>query len=193
MFIGKYNKSVILTYMGAVISIIGMYFAIKKDFDLTMICMIVAGICDLFDGKVANMCKRNEEEKAFGVQIDSLVDVVSFLVFPTIFLYSFDSRFLIVGAAFILAGIIRLAYFNVHKEEMGVYFKGLPVTYIALIIPLYYLIAKFMTVLNGYYAIVYILVGLAYILKVNVKKPTGLWYGFFTLLAIAVIVGLVVL
>ena len=76
MIIGYYNKSVILTFVGILISIFGMLNVANTDIALT--CLILAGICDLFDGVVARKCKRTDKEKAFGVQIDSLADVISF-------------------------------------------------------------------------------------------------------------------
>ena len=65
MFIGKYNKSVIITYTGVIAAVIGCYLAIVKAAPrYAVLCLIIAGLCDLFDGVFARMCKRNEEEKA---------------------------------------------------------------------------------------------------------------------------------
>ena len=66
-FIGCYNKSVILTYLGAGFSVFGMLYLINtiqsestNRFDVSMICLIVAGICHLFDGFIARkfFCKK---------------------------------------------------------------------------------------------------------------------------------------
>ena len=43
---------------------------------------VLCGVTDMFDGKVASTMKRNEAEKAFGIQIDSLCDLISFGVLP---------------------------------------------------------------------------------------------------------------
>ena len=74
MFIGKYNKSVILTYIGVAFAFSGMAFALYERLPAAMLCLIAAGICDLFDGAAARRCKRDETAKEFGVQIDSLAD-----------------------------------------------------------------------------------------------------------------------
>ena len=66
MFIGKYNKSVIVTYIGACLSIIGIYLTLNENISDAIICLIFAGICDLFDGIIARMCKRDDVEKEFG-------------------------------------------------------------------------------------------------------------------------------
>ena len=60
MFIGKYDKSVVVTFLGTLSAMIGMYFILGYDeprLTGAIICLIIAGICDMFDGKVARMCK----------------------------------------------------------------------------------------------------------------------------------------
>ena len=84
IIIGKYNKSVMLTYIGGIFALFGMIFAIIDNLQYSLICLMLAGICDLFDGKIARMCKRTDIEKEFGKQIDSLVDVFSFVALPCV-------------------------------------------------------------------------------------------------------------
>ena len=82
-FVGFYDYTVILTYLSLVSSVIGMVFANRDAFLGSILCLLVAGICDAFDGTVARTKKnRTEDEKTFGIQLDSLCDVVSFGVFP---------------------------------------------------------------------------------------------------------------
>ena len=195
MFIGKYNKSAILTYIGLLSSAIGIYFAFYEMLSYSMICLIISGICDLFDGKFARMCKRNYEEKEFGVQIDSLVDVVSFLVLPCCIglkvLIDLPKISNIVFIFYMLAGIIRLAWFNMNsnKDEAVKYYIGLPVTYSALIIPLVYAINLIYANLSiSYiYFFIYLVIGLAFILNIKIVKPKGIWYVLFAILAITAI------
>ena len=129
MFIGKWNKSVILTYVGVFISVIGMNLALLNKFNLAIICLIIAGICDLFDGVVARKCKRNEQEKEFGVQIDSLADIVDFGLFPIIIGISlgYEKIFLIpIEFFYLICQIARLAYFNIataNKEKSVDYYQ----------------------------------------------------------------------
>ena len=89
MFIGFYGASVILTYIGLAFAVVGMVFAFKGFIPASIMCLILSGVCDMFDGTVARACKRTDEEKKFGIQIDSLVDTVSFGVFPVIIGISF--------------------------------------------------------------------------------------------------------
>lgn len=200
-FIGCYNKSVILTYLGVGFSVFGMLYltnAIQLEstnrFDVSMICLIVAGICDLFDGFIARKCNRNEQEKLFGVQIDSLADVISFLIFPVILLNRFNQNLYgenivmyLLAIFYILCGVIRLAWFNSNVgETVNRYYQGLPVTYISLILPIYYAFSKIVRLdcfgigLN----IIFVIVAILFILNVKIRKPGGIWYAFFSVLAI---------
>ena len=87
-FIGIYNYTVILTYGSLLSAVIGMTLCAKGKFTAAVICLILSGICDAFDGTVARSKKdRTEDEKAFGIQIDSLCDLVSFGVFPAMLCY----------------------------------------------------------------------------------------------------------
>ena len=76
-FIINLKKSVLVKYLGIIFGIISMNFAFTKMafaevnyIRYSLIFLIFSGICDMFDGKVARMCKRTQEEKEFGNQID---------------------------------------------------------------------------------------------------------------------------
>ena len=156
MFIGFYGASVLLTYIGLAFAVVGMVLSFLGFIPAAIMCLILAGVCDMFDGTVARACKRSDTEKKFGVQIDSLVDTVSFGVFPVILgiCMGFTSRLnIVVYVMFVLAAVIRLAYFNVLAEEKTVfnkkkkekisYYYGLPVTSIAIILPITYNLSIF--------------------------------------------------
>ena len=121
MIIGKYNKSVILTYAGVVMAAAGIFLALDGLYiRYAVMLLIIAGICDLFDGKIARAVKRTEEEKSFGVQIDSLADMVDFVAFPVILLYCLtgDNKWYhyLIYIVYILGAVIRLGYFNITAE-----------------------------------------------------------------------------
>ena len=195
--IGKWNGSVVLTYIGAVIALTGIFIAMTSgNVRYAMACLMVAGICDLFDGAVARKFKRTEEEKRFGVELDSLVDVIDFLALPVaIFIAAgLDQIYaLIVFAVYIICGIARLAYFNsVTADTEGPvrYYTGLPVTYTALIFPFVYLLSYavdqgvFLCILT----VSIIIVSVLFILKIKIAKPKGIAYGIFGILAVSMIV-----
>lgn len=179
MFIGKYNGSVILTYIGVLFGVTGVYFAVNGKLDQAMICLIVAGLCDLFDGTLAKRFKRDESELEFGKEIDSLADSVSFLALPLLIGLSISGGSalpVIAYAVYVLAGIIRLAYFNltgVEETTTGKTYHGLPVTYAALIFPVLYLPLSFLprefiTILWPFICLV---VAGAFVIDFRIPKP----------------------
>uniref|UniRef100_UPI0040566AE3 CDP-alcohol phosphatidyltransferase family protein n=1 Tax=Acetatifactor sp. TaxID=1872090 RepID=UPI0040566AE3 len=200
MLIGEWNKSVILTYIGMAFAVIGIYLAFSGSVLPAYACLIVAGVCDLFDGAAARKCKRNEAQKQFGIQLDSLVDVVSFLALPVAICISLGMNqwyHILVLVVFCICGIARLAFFNVSSnEENGAgevpvkYYRGLPVTYTALILPCAYLL-KYLMPQNVFVAVYTVAVGMIAILNIldiKVVKPRGLAYVFFAVLAIVMLV-----
>lgn len=118
--LGVYDYTVILTYISLWISIGGMMLSLNGHLDLAVLCLALSGLCDMFDGKIARTKKdRTETEKRFGIQIDSLCDIVCFGVGPAIICYCMGMNG-IVGVLilmfYVLAGLIRLAWFNVTEE-----------------------------------------------------------------------------
>ena len=147
--IGFYDYTVILTYMSIVSAVVGMVVASNGRFTAAILCLAFSGLCDGFDGTVARTKKnRTEDEKSFGVQLDSLCDVVSFGVFPAFLCYCMgvDSIFgVLCVCLYSLCAVIRLGFFNVleinrQKTEDGAnkFYRGLPVTSISIIFPLLY-------------------------------------------------------
>ena len=174
--------------MGFISGIVGITLAINGHIFPAIFCLMFSGLCDMFDGRVARTKKkRTAEERHFGIQLDSLSDLVCFGVLPSIIGYSlalkdtflpFDYRYLLpVVAFFPLAALIRLAYFNVleitrnSNTPVKVY-TGLPVTSSALIFPFLYIFRKY---IGKYfpiaYAVVMLIVGILFITKIKIKKP----------------------
>lgn len=186
-FIGVYNPSIWLTYIGVFCAIFGIRTLLSsQNMDLVMISFILSGVCDMFDGRVARHFKRTEQEKQFGIQLDSLADTVSFVAFPAAILLSVTQcSFLSVITAcfYVFAGIMRLGWFNVTTEENRGVYQGLPVTFSALVFPLSYLILRLLDfdIFHIVYPVLVACVGLMFILNFRVKKP-----GIKVLLAIAV-------
>ena len=164
--IGYYDYTVILTYLsvlsamsGIIISTAGFGHPYIGSFFL-----LFCGLCDTFDGIVArSKHDRTEEQQSFGVQIDSLSDLIAFGVLPAaiaVGLFTSEGQvfrplrpeggiqvytilFFIAVICYVLAALIRLAYFNVLEihnkgvDENGIkQFTGLPVTASALVFPM---------------------------------------------------------
>ena len=107
----------ICSLAGLLCAVLGIYYAILGNFPLAIIGVLWAVLFDWADGIVARqMMGRTDHHRAFGGQLDSLIDIVSFGVFPAIFLLSYGkfSLWFLPGAFFIVAtSAIRLSYFNI--------------------------------------------------------------------------------
>ena len=83
--IGFYDYTVILTYLSLLSGASGIIVCLNGIGHpyLGMFFLLFSGLCDTFDGKVARSKKnRTSQEKLFGIQIDSLSDLVAFGVLP---------------------------------------------------------------------------------------------------------------
>lgn len=181
--IGFYNYTVWLTYLSMVSSVVGISFAVNGKITAAIICLLFSGLCDMFDGMVARTKKdRTEEEKSYGIQLDSLSDVVCFGVFPAIIGYCIGADAwwqVAILAFFALAGLIRLAYFNVTEEtrqktETGKrkYYEGVPISVSPLTVALAFC---FKGISGAAFPVVYTLFllvnGVAFIAPLKIKKP----------------------
>lgn len=198
--IGFYNYTVVLTYISLLCGTAGSMLCLGGVISpkAGMLFLMLSGICDSFDGMVARTKKgRSRQEQCFGVQIDSLADLMSFGMLPAsvgiaamlrglsgvgeLMPWSLTKTLLLaVGLAFVLAALIRLAYFNVLEEERSRTGKGrgrkcyvgLPTTSVALIFPAILLIQHYATseALWPYFvalgAVAYLFVS-----KIEIPKP----------------------
>ncbi len=179
--IGVYDYTVILTYLGFASGVFGIINACNGKIFPAIICLMFAGLCDMFDGKVARTKKkRTVEEKHFGIQLDSLSDLVCFGVLPAMIGYQLGINkcwMLPLIILFPLAALVRLAWFNVleitrNSNTPVKEYTGLPITSSALICPFVFI---FKNLLGKYFALTYCLVllvvGLLFIIKIKIKKP----------------------
>ena len=181
--IGFYRNCDILTLTGTTFGAIGMILAINKLVPYAVICLILCGICDAFDGFLARRRKNTPQESYYGGELDSLSDAICFGVFPAIisicdgvtgifayFCYVF----------YILAGVIRLAYFNTlaqypEKATHKNFFIGLPITTGAIFYPITWFLLRKLNVpfSNIIVPCLFLLFGLLYILHFKFPKLTN--------------------
>jgi len=167
---------------------------------------MISGICDTLDGRVANLKQRTDREKSYGIQIDAFADIISFGALPAAIGYSvgqsFDSFGIIsiaIFAIYVLAALIRLAYFNVieielqGKNEKRIYYEGLPVTIVALIIPVVFSICIMfdIPIAPTYNVLLLILAG-AFVMKVKIYKPKNRWKVVLCLIGVPILIYLLV-
>ena len=127
--------------------------ATTEDVYRSALLLFYAFIFDLFDGRVARMTRT---QSAFGVEFDSLADLISFGVATAIIAYRWaleSAGFVggIVAVLYVLAGAIRLARFNVlshapkaKSEKPGKYMLGLPIPMAAAFIVAFVVAARAM-------------------------------------------------
>ena len=176
------DKANILTLAGLVSSVVGIYFAIKGSFSVAMIAMLWAIFFDWFDGPVARLAKnRDKSFSKFGAALDSLVDIISFGVFPAIVLLSygeFSPLFLPGAIALIAAGVIRLSYFDVFGLEGGSTYVGLSLDINSFLFTLVFLFENFADheiFQWGIYAMSMVLATLN-VSSMRMPKMAGIWY-----------------
>ena len=205
LFIGVYNPSIILTYIGTISAITGIgillsnksFFAVES-MGLAMIALIVSGVCDMFDGAVARRCKRTEQEKEFGIQLDSLSDTISFVAFPACMLIrmtDFSIIGLIIAALYVFTGIMRLGWFNITTETSGGVYSGLPVTFSSLIFPTFWLLFSFLKLpyTNVIFQVLFAIVAILFVTNFKTKKIGIKKLSFLLIPAILGIVALILL
>ena len=135
----------VITLTGLSLGLSSIRFALESDFNLAIVCILLAGICDILDGMLA---RHLNSESDLGAQLDSLSDFLSFGIAPGILIYmsifNQDSR---IGAfaalAFIIFSCLRLALFNVKLEQSKSsdgkpehFFNGIPTPMGAILIML---------------------------------------------------------
>jgi CDP-diacylglycerol---serine O-phosphatidyltransferase len=196
MFLGVYNIPTVISFTALVLGMASCIFSFNGHIEYALVCLIWAGIFDLFDGFVARKFELSEMEKAFGVQIDSINDVVNFGAAPA--MIALHSGFnapvdYIILTFYCCAAAMRLGYFNVVGligEGPIKFYTGLPVTFSALIFPLVYLL-KFVydgSVYTLCIRVAYSLVALFFVLKIPIPKPKGIFYVIFPVLAVIITV-----
>lgn len=119
-----------ITSLNMFFGFLSLIYSSQKEVEWAIVCIIIAAICDTLDGMTARMIKSSS---AFGVQLDSLSDLVSFGVAPAyliynIELYKYGTLGIIVCAFFMVMGGMRLARFNVQLVGFDKdHFIGLPI------------------------------------------------------------------
>ena len=184
--IGFYDYTVILTYISFISAVAGIFSASTMNLRWAIFFLAFSGLCDMFDGKIARTKKnRTEDEKNFGIQIDSLCDIVCFGVLPIVICYKLGMDriwSMAILALYGLAGLIRLGYFNVMEakrqaEEGGArkYYQGLPITSMAIALPILFVVSPLFPSHMAFVVALHIvvaLVGFLFILNFQLRKPS---------------------
>jgi CDP-diacylglycerol--serine O-phosphatidyltransferase len=127
---GVYILPNLFTTASLFLGFLGMVYSIEGQFEYAAMCLLGSCLFDGLDGKIARLTNTTSE---FGVQFDSLADLVAFGAAPGLMMYQWQlSEFGTLGlmASFLLVacGALRLARFNVQVAVTSKkFFVGLPI------------------------------------------------------------------
>ena len=120
------------TLVGVCIGLTSIKFAFDERFGLAIICIIVAGLIDGLDGRIARLIKGTSQ---VGKELDSLTDVISFGVAPAFIMYFWQLNTIgrvgwLICLVYVICVALRLARFNVNSETQSSwkdnFFEGVP-------------------------------------------------------------------
>jgi CDP-diacylglycerol--serine O-phosphatidyltransferase len=176
--------------------------AIDKRFYVAAISILVAGVFDTLDGRIA---RSTQSTSRFGLEYDSLADLISFGTAPSlmVFLWALRpcGRFGWLAAfLYVVCGALRLARFNAQAHYLdGRYFKGLPVPVAAAFVATTVLLVHHLgePVFKHYVPILVMIYGLSFLMVSTIRYNSLKELGFFkkrpfNFLVIAVLVMIII-
>lgn len=165
----------LFTATSAFLGTLSIIYASKGRIELACWLIIIAMILDGLDGRVARMTNTSSK---FGVEFDSLCDLVAFGCAPAMLLYfsigQYYGRFgAMVSCVFVVFGAIRLARFNVMtSNETTKYFIGLPIPSAAIFVVTMLFLEERYNIFNDYLFYLLVIVFIVGILMVsNIRYP----------------------
>jgi len=178
---------------GLLSAVLAIYFAIEGNFPAAMIGLVWSVFFDWSDGNIARRMKnRTDEQRKFGGQMDSLIDIVSFGICPAVVLLSYGdfSPWFIPGAFLIAAaGVLRLSYFNVYGLADKSSFQGLAIDNNGIFLVLIFVVNSFVNA-SSFTVFLYItILALAVLNVAPIRTPklsSGGWYYVIALYTLVV-------
>jgi CDP-diacylglycerol--serine O-phosphatidyltransferase len=172
----------LFTLAGLVAAVLGVFFALRAIYPAAMMALVWAVVFDWTDGIIARrMSARTADQRSFGAQLDSLVDIVGFSVAPALVLLSVGdfSPWYVPGVFVVLAaGAIRLSYFNVFGLLGGASYRGLSLDNNVLVLVLLFAAEPLLSETSFEIAVYVLLVVLAALNLAPFETPklSGRWY-----------------
>ena len=169
----------IMTLIGVCIGLTSIKFAFDGKFELAVVAVIIAGIIDGLDGRIARLIKGTSK---VGKELDSLTDVISFGVAPAFIMYFWSLSNIgrlgwLISLIYVICVALRLARFNVSSESepswKDNFFEGIPSPAggILVLMPLIYNLSEIKFFIPNYNLIVPTLFVIISILLIS-KIPT---------------------
>ncbi len=176
----------IVTLLGLSSGVLGIYFALIENFPAAIIAMLWAVLFDWYDGPVSRRIPgRSNLLKSVGAKMDSLVDIVSLAVCPAIILLSYGqfSPWFFPGAlAIVMAGVVRLAYFDVFGVDSNGSITGLSLDITPLAVALVFLLEGIINS-DAFIVLLYsiiVILSFLHVAPFRMSKMVGRWYHVIT-------------
>lgn len=181
--IGYYNSANLVTLLGLACAVIACFMVAQGHYVAAMFAFCLTGLCDALDGRIARASQTmTKRARFYGVQLDSLCDVVSFGAVPCVMAYMLGYNRtidIVIYALFIICGAIRLANFNTEAavdtaDMKPKHFTGVPIPFSVIIFPLLMIIHVLVgSPVLWLFRIIFCVVGFGYILRIRIPKPSG--------------------
>ena len=161
----------IFTFTNLSCEVISLLLTFQEKFVLSSIFILLAGLVDRYDGRVARYLNVSSE---LGKELDSLADLVSFGVAPSLLIYiSFNLNLIgpkgIIGTAILITlpicGAFRLARYNTSTFD-GI-FTGVPITIIGCFLALLGLLSNYIYI-PMILSVIFMILG-SYLMVSNIK------------------------
>ena len=172
----------IVTLIGLSSGILGIYFALVGNFPASVIAMLWAILFDWYDGPVARRTKgRSHTRNLVGAKMDSLVDIVSLAICPAMILLSygdFNGWFYPGALAIVMAGVIRLAYFDVFGVHEDGTIAGLSLDITPLVVSLVFLLEGPLnhTIFVALFYAIVMFMSVLHVAPFRMHKMVGRWF-----------------
>lgn len=157
------------------VGVISIVEASKENFVLSSWLILLALVFDGLDGRIARMTNTTSQ---FGVEFDSLADIISFGIAPAMLLYFFIGyefgRFgILVSAIYVIFGAIRLARFNISSAKIDPnVFIGLPIPTAAVFVSMWILLFSKYTLHDYSIILLFLTLGVSVLMVSNFRYPS---------------------
>ncbi|TLE03434.1 CDP-diacylglycerol--serine O-phosphatidyltransferase [Helicobacter japonicus] len=180
------------------LGVLSVVFASKGNFENACWLILFSMVLDGLDGRVARLTNTSSK---FGVEFDSLADIVAFGVAPAFLLYfyigiDYGRVGMSVPALFVILGAVRLARFNITSSSEPNFFIGLPIPSAAVVLMLWILIDLEYGLIETYGYEYMMLIG-SFIISVlmvsNIRYPSfkKMQWNFKSFIAVILLLGIV--
>ena len=181
----------LVTYLSLLAGLISVYFAALGHLHLMAAMWAASALADNVDGDFARLVGGSDEDRRFGIELDSFVDCLAFGAFPVVAVFLaerppsplWEILFLAGAMAYLVATVTRLGYYDLMALDGTAGFVGLPTTEAALLLATYLLFPHS----PGLNAVVLFVLAVMMVAPVPIPRPRGLWFGLVVLWPIVVL------